>query len=461
MRSRVGMRVVVQRYLYRAAAALGVVLCLASCASRTPPVVPGAAKYPDFIVPAVPAALVNARGAERVDRGWQFLQADNLRGAEREFAAALKQTPGLYPAQTGSAYVELAHRNFERARIGFERALMLNAKYVPALVGRGQALLALNRDEEAVTAFESALAVDPSLADLRSRIDVIRFRSVQTLIATARTAASQGRLDDARGAYTRALAASPETAFLYREIGIIERRLGDGTAALAHFQRATALDRTDAVSFVQTGDILEAMMDFAGAEAAYRAASAIDPTPDVAARLAGVVAKARDARLPAQYRAITAAAQITRGDLAALIGIRLEDVLRGAQRQQEVMTDLGGHWSASYATQVVRAGVMDAFENHTFQPAARVRRVDLAVAVSRLLTRLSATRPELRARLTARPTIADVAARHVNYPQIAAAVVSGAMPLLPGDRFDVTGTVGGVEAIETLDRVRALAGPAR
>jgi tetratricopeptide (TPR) repeat protein len=461
MRERVGMRVVVHRNLYRVAAARMVARCAASCASRTPPAVPGAAKYPDFMFPGVPAALANARGAERVDRGWQFLQSDSLRNAEREFSAALKQTPGLYPAQTGSAYVELAHKNYDRARTGFERALMADARYVPALVGRGQALLALNRDDEAVMAFESALAVDPSLADLRARIDVIRFRSVQALIASARTAGSQGRLEDARGAYTRALAASPDTAFLYRELGIIERRVGDGTAALAHFQRATTLDRTDAVSFVQTGEILEAMMDFAGAEAAYRAASAIEPTPETAARLAGVAAKARDARLPAPYRAIPSAAQITRGDLAALIGIRLEDVLRGAQRQPEVMTDLGGHWSASYATQVVRAGVMDAFENHTFQPGARVRRVDLAVAVSRLLTRIAATRPELRARLAARPTIADVAPRHVNYPQIAAAVVSGAMPLLPGDRFDVAGTVAGTEAIETLDRVRALAGPAR
>src|SRR3954447_19710569 len=99
-------------------------LLVAACASRTAPVAPGAPKYPDFVYPAVPPDLTRVAGADRVERGWQFLQADNLRNAEREFSAALKQTQGLYPARTGNAYVELAHRNYERARMAFDAVLM-------------------------------------------------------------------------------------------------------------------------------------------------------------------------------------------------------------------------------------------------------------------------------------------------------------------------------------------------
>src|SRR5262245_4902136 len=142
MRKSIGMRGGMRNLLTKTAA-VAVVLLFTSCAMRTTPAAPGAAKYPEFIVPAVPATLANTRGADRVGRGWQFLQADSLRNAEREFAAALKQSPDLYPAQTGSAYVELARRNFDRARTGFDRALMRDARYVPALVGRGQALLGL------------------------------------------------------------------------------------------------------------------------------------------------------------------------------------------------------------------------------------------------------------------------------------------------------------------------------
>src|SRR5512139_3739095 len=174
----------------RVAAGILVAMTVASCAARTPPATaPGAAKYPDFVFPAVPASLANARGADRVDSGSRFLQADNLRNADREFSAALKQTPALYPAQAGSAYVELARRNYDRARTTFDRVLMAEPRYAPAVVGRGQALLGLKHDEEALAAFESALALDPSLTDLRPRIDVLRFRNVQALIAAARSAA--------------------------------------------------------------------------------------------------------------------------------------------------------------------------------------------------------------------------------------------------------------------------------
>jgi len=34
----------------------------------------------------------------RQQRGWQFLQAGDVRGARREFNAALKVNPAFYPA---------------------------------------------------------------------------------------------------------------------------------------------------------------------------------------------------------------------------------------------------------------------------------------------------------------------------------------------------------------------------
>jgi hypothetical protein len=45
---------------------------------------------------------------------------------------------------------------------------------------------------------------------------------------------------------------------------------------------------------------------------------------------------------------------------------------------------------------------------------------------------------------------------HVQYTAAAAAAASGVMPLLEGDRFQVGRAVSGSEAIDVLDRVRAL-----
>ena len=330
-------------------------------------------------------------------------------------------------------------------------------RYVPALVGRGQSLLALKREVDALAAFEAALAVDPSLTDLARRIDVLRFRSLQEVIEAARAAVAAGRADEARTAYTRALAASPDSAFLHRELGLLERRQGKLAAALDHFRRATDLDPADAVSYVQIGEVLEQQQDFPGADAAYRKAADVEPTPDLTRRLAALGEKMRELKLPPEVLAVATSDQITRGDLAALLGIRLEPILRLAPPREVVMTDTRGHWAAPWITTVVRAGAMDEFENHTFQPRALVRRVDLAHAVSRVVTLLAATRPGLRARIADRPDIADMDRAHLNYADAAIAVASGVMPLVGGNSFQLSRAVSGTEATQAVERLRALA----
>jgi hypothetical protein len=171
-----------------------------------------------------------------------------------------------------------------------------------------------------------------------------------------------------------------------------------------------------------------------------------------------MASKARESRLPEEFRAIASAKQITRGDLAALVGVRLEDVLRTPSAVNVVMTDTQGHWAASWIGQVVRAGVLVPFANHTFQPRAGITRADLASAVSRVVRLLAAERPALRAHLRAQPRMTDVSAGHLSYPDIAVSVASGMLPLLDGDRFQATRPVSGAEAEDVVARLRALAG---
>jgi tetratricopeptide (TPR) repeat protein len=338
----------------------------------------------------------------------------------------------------------------------FNAAVTAAPSYVPALVGRGQALLALGRDSDALAAFDAALKADPSLTDVRQRAEVLRFRGLQDVIETARSAAKSSRIPEARAAYERAIAGSPESAFLYRELGVLERRAGNIDEALSRLRRATELDPLDSIAFVQLAELLESRQDFAGAEAAYRKAVDLDPSAELEARLATVAKSAREAQLPREFSAALGAGQITRGDLAAIIGVRLEAIVKTAPARQVVITDINRHWAASWITDVAAADSMPPFENHTFQPNAALRRGDLAVAVSRLLTLVASGDATLRARIAQRPAIADMTRGHVQYVAAAAAVASGVMPLLEGNRFQVGRPVSGSEAADVVDRVRVL-----
>ena len=392
-------------------------------------------------------------------RGWQFLQAGDLRNAEREFKVALILAPEFYPAQTGLGYVELARKEPEDALPHFERALAAVGRDVSALVGGGLAFLALNRETDALFAFESATAVDPSLVDIKRRVEVLRFRGLGQDLAAARQAAREGKLDEAARAYASAIASSPDSPFLYRELAVVERRQGNTDAALSDFRKALALDPTDVASIVGVGDLLADSGDLDGAEKAYTDALLLELNEAVDAKLDAVRARVELARLPAEYRAIDTAAQITRGDLAALIGVRLAPLVQAARRSETVVvTDARNHWAATWIMAVVRAGVIDPYDNHTFQPNGIVRRSDLALAMSRLLSRASAGRPaQARAWESARLKFSDLQPGHLAYPAASIVVAAGVMKTGADNAFQPQQIVNGPEAVAAVVRVEAIA----
>lgn len=434
---------------------------IAGCASRVDvmPPVPVAPRHVEFEYPSVPPNA-DPRLADRVERGWRYLQADNLRSAEREFDAALTVQPAFHPAETGLAYVELARRNAAAAVTRFDRAVARTPGYAPALVGRGQALLELERDGEALASFEAALAADPSLSTLQARIDVLRFRAVQGDLARAKAASDAGRFDEARAAYAQAITASPDAAFLYRELGAVERAAGQPERAIEQFRKAVALDPADARSLGQIGELLEERGDRDGAIAAYEAARAIDPTDALTDRIARLREADALARLPAEYRSIPASAGVTRGEVAAMLGVRLTTLVAAARQRQAVVTDVRGHWAQQWILTAVRAGVMDTQPNYTFQPSARVRRGDLAQTVSRVLTLIAAVHPA-RAKpwRDARLKIADVPPGHLSYPAVSQAVAAGVLPLDASGAFQLLRPVTGAELVDAIGRLEALAQP--
>jgi hypothetical protein len=167
--------------------------------------------------------------------------------------------------------------------------------------------------------------------------------------------------------------------------------------------------------------------------------------------------RALGASLPPEFSAALSTPQLTRGDLAALVGVRLAELVRRAPVRQVVMTDTQGHWAARWITETASADIIEPFENHTFQPRTRVRRGDLATVASRLVSMIAAADPAVRARVAQRPVIADMTPTHLQYEAVVSVVATGVMPLVDGERFQVSNQVSGAEAVDVIDRVRALA----
>jgi tetratricopeptide (TPR) repeat protein len=442
-------------------AVIGLLAILEACAARTVPVpVVTAPKYPDFVSPAIPAGLAASPAAVHQDLAWRFLQSGDFKNADREIAVALQSTPDFYPAEATSGWLAVAKNDPRTALTHFDRALERQANYVSALIGRGQALVALERDNEAAVALEAALAADPALTDLRRQIDVLKFRGAEREIAAARQAARANRLDEARRAYQNAITNSPDSAFLYRELAALERQAQDGDGALAHFRRAVELDPSDGSSLGQIGELLESRGDLDAALKSYTDALAIEPGPALTARRDALRAKIELARMPAEYRAIDSSPQITRAQLAALIGIRLASWLQTMPvTDTEVITDVRGTWAETWIMSVARVGVMAPYANHTFQPGTIVRRVDLAPIASRLIVRLASSE-QARSWQTSRVAFSDLQPGHLAYPAASTAVAAGVMAKSADGAFQPSLPVTGAEASAMVERLQRLGGTA-
>src|SRR5438093_1065744 len=334
---------------------LSVLAVVGACAPKTIPPAPAivsAPKFPDFVPPVVPPGLADTVAAANQTRGWSLLQAGDLKGAEREFGLALMSSGAFYPAEAALGYVALARKDARAALPHFDRAVEQQHDYVPALIGRGETLLALNRQPDALDAFEAAVAADPSLTDLKRRVEVLRFRELEQDLAGAREAVRSGRMDEA-------------------------------------------------------------------------------------------------------VRAIGSAAQITRADLAALIGVRLALLLQAGRRSDTVLiTDLRDNWAAPWILAVARAGVMEPYVNHAFQPRTAVRRIDLAQAVNHLLERIAPANPvQAKSWQAAGVKFSDISAGHIAYPAASAAIASGVMSVGVDNSFQPSRPVSGPEVMEVIGRI--------
>jgi tetratricopeptide (TPR) repeat protein len=282
-------------------------------------------------------------------------------------------------------------------------------------------------------------------------------------VDAARKAAEAGRLSEARATYERTIAASPDSPFLYRELANVEKREGNLAKALEHVQRAAELNPGEPRNLVTLAEIYEAQGEYAKAVEAYVAASALEPSDAVDAKIEELREKAAFAAMPVEYRSIEGSPTVTRAQLAALFGVRLEALLKTAPRTNAVViTDTRNNWAAQWILAVARAGLMEVYPNHTFGPNAEVRRADLAEAASSALAVVALNNPKLAALIrSARGRFPDVPEGHLSYRAASVAVASGVMAPAADGTFQLASPVSGAEALAAIAKLEELAGRQR
>jgi tetratricopeptide (TPR) repeat protein len=431
-----------------AAGTLAAIALLASaCAKRVAPPVP---EGEDYVFPAAGPGEVTAAESKALREAWRDVLGGDPVSAVRRYETLLKRHPGLAPAEVGRAYASLRAGRVDEAAAGFAAVLERRPGDVAALVGAGSAAVRRGDLDGALGFYRRAQGEAPEDALVRKRVAALKLQVTERRMGLAQEALDRGDPEAAAREYAAALEAAPEVAGVRLALAELLVARGDLAGAAAVLEGDPSGDRPAAL---RRADLLARQQDFAGALEAYRALLARDPS-DEAARQGET--SAREAlemlSMPEEYRKIADAPRVTRAELAALLSVRVRALGRVAPGEPRVAVDIGGSWAREHVARVLALGIMDPYPNHTFQPGAVVRRVELARAASRALDRLGVAR-------AGAPAPSDMSPSHLDYDAVERVLGAGLMGLGASSAFEPWRPVSGREAIEVVDGVERLASP--
>jgi hypothetical protein len=128
------------------------------------------------------------------------------------------------------------------------------------------------------------------------------------------------------------------------------------------------------------------------------------------------------------------------------------------------MTDTRSTWAAPWILTVTQAGVMEVYPNHTFQPSAQIRRVELARAASNVLSIIGRGNPAMAGKwreAANRQRFRDVMPTNPNYAIVSMVVEAGVMAAGPDGAFQPSRYATGAEAVAAVRKLQDLAEASR
>jgi tetratricopeptide (TPR) repeat protein len=424
-------------------------MLVCACATAPPPKA-GPTEADDYVFPGGSPGELTRDEAKDVERAWRSVQAGNGADAEKRFRAVLRKHPGSVPAETGLGYALLRQGRTPEAARSFTAVLTRRADYVPALVGAASAAVRGGNGQEALSYLRRAAKLDPANEIVRRRLSDVRLQVTERRVAAARAALAAGTPDVAIAEYRHALDAAPEVAEV--RLALADLLVQGGQAAEAA-EVLAAHPEEDRQVLLRLGEVLAGLREYGRALEAYRRVLALDPKDEDARRRSREAREALELlQMPEEYRRIPSAPTITRADLAALVMSKVTMLSRLPPGPAKVAVDISGSWARDQIIRALALDVLDVYPNHTFQPAAVIRRGDLAAAVQRVLD--LAKYPE---GTPANPT--DMSANNLTRYAAARVVGAGLMDLTAAGAFEAWRPVSGQEAVDVIEGLVRLVGP--
>jgi Tfp pilus assembly protein PilF len=422
-----------------------------SCATFVPP-------PPSFYVEDLPQSLTTAMTLEQriaAEEAWQDLRSGMSARAGKAFA---KLGSGSPVSQLGRGFLALQAQDLQAAEQGFKEALGRDPGLVLAHMGLAQVALARGDEDQAYSRYREILKREPDHGWAKPRFEALRVKRTEEFTTEARRAVAAGDPEAGKKAYLKALFYSPESVEANLDLARIYRKEKNAQSAALHYKAANAGDPKDRAILKEFAETLSEAEQYGRSLDIYELLAEANPKDKVVRdRIESLKNRLGIYELPSLYNTIPASGAISREELAALVAVKFKGVLDGGEAKPPILVDIETSWASRFILKATALGIMESYENHTFQPRKIINRAELAETLVRLVNFLKNKGYRFAPQMAPdRVQLSDVPSDNYYHAPIVQIVAYQILDLSAQRTFRPDAVVGGREAVGALDVILGL-----
>jgi tetratricopeptide (TPR) repeat protein len=426
-------------------------ILLASCVTYAP-------QPPNLYIENLPQSLVTPLTLDeriRTEEAWDFLRQGRLDRAEKAFLRLGAPSP-LYAV--GLGYLSLLRDDYPAAEENLGLAVKENPGSLLAHLGLVQLYQKTSEEDKVFNALREVLKIDPLNSWAKEGYENLKVQKTEQAVASAREAAAKGEIEGAKESYLRALHYSPESVEIHLALAGLYRSENKTSNALVHLKAAAAGAPDNIAALQLYAATLAEAKQYDRSLDVYHKVLELDSGNEEARRQVEVLEnKLGIVELPSRYGEIPLAPAVSREDMAALLAVKLKDVLEETAAQPPIIIDISSSWASKFILKVTSLGLLEVHPNHAFQPKRTVTRGELARTLFQVIQYLESKGHRFIHQIPPdRIQVPDVNPDHFYYQPISQILSYQVMELFPDKTFRPDQPVPGSEAVKTLDILLAL-----
>ncbi len=438
--------------MVRNASRLGTLcILLASCATVAP-------TPPNLYIENLPQSLVTPLTLEeriQMEEAWDRLRQGRLDKAEEAFLRLGSASPLYY---TGLGYVFLLREDFPSAEGYFRLALEENPNSLLAHLGLTQLYQKVGEEDKTFNELREVLKVEPTNSWAKQGYEFLKTQKTEQAIESARAAIARGDTEHGKESYLKALHYSPESIPAHLALARLYRDEDKLSSALVHLKAAAEVEPDNIGILNAYAETLAEAKEYERSIEIYQEILAQDSgNQEAQQQIESLKNTLGIFEIPSLYNEIPLAPAIAREDLAALLAVKLKDVLGETSSQPPIIIDIATSWAAKFILKATSLGLIEVYPNHAFQPKRDVTREELAETLLKVIQYLEGRGhrfiPQIPLDMI---QIQDVAPEHYSFRTIRRILSYQIMELYPDKTFRPDQTVPGAEAVKTFDVLLAL-----